>query len=79
MYGKRDADISFDIKRIAGLGNILEAVDETSPAYDLRRLLEENRDNLLGKYIARFAGCEEGSPEYEALCEGVDALLASRG
>lgn len=79
LYGKRDADISFDIKRIAGLGNILEAVDETSPAYDLRRLLEENRDNLLGKYIARFAGCEEGSPVYEALCEGVDALLASRG
>ena len=79
LHGKRDADISFDIKRIADMGNILEAVDETSPAYDLRLLLEENRDNLLGQYIARFAGCEEGSLEYEALCEGVDALLASRG
>lgn len=78
LIGKRDADIIFDTNRIAGLGNILEAVDETSPAYDFPKLLEENRDNLLGQYIARFAGCEEGSLEYEALCEGVEALLSSR-
>lgn len=78
LIGKKDADISFDTKRISGVGNILETVDETSPAYDIPRLMEENRDNLLGQYIACFAGSKEGSLEYEALCEGVDALLSSR-
>ena len=78
MRGKRDSDISFDTNRLQELGNIIEVVDETSPAYDIRRLYEDNRDNLLGQYIGHFAGCGEGSVEYEALCEGIDALLESR-
>ena len=78
LIGKRNPDIIFDTKRIAGLGNILEAADETCPAYDITRLLEENRENLLGQYISHFAGCREGSLEYEALCEGIDAILAGR-
>lgn len=78
IEGKRDTDITFDTKRLASLGNILEVLDKTSPAYDISCLYEENRDNLLGRYIAHFAGCEEGSIEYEALCEGLDALLGSR-
>ena len=79
LHGKRDSDISFDTKRMKELGNILEVIDETSPEYDIRRLYEDNRENLLGQYIGHFAGCGEGSVEYEALCEGVDALLESRG
>ena len=78
LRGKRDADISFHTKRIADIGNILEVIDETSPAYDMRRLYEENRENLLGQYIRCFDGCKEGSVEYEAWCEGVDALLGGR-
>ena len=78
LIGKRNSDVKFDANRIAGLGNILETVDETCPAYDIMRLLEENRENLLGQYISRFAGCREGSLEYEALCEGIDVLLAGR-
>ncbi len=78
LRGKRDPDIIFDTKRLSERGNILETVDRTEPAYDLKRLLEENEDRLLGRFISRFAGCREGSVEYEALCEGVDALLASR-
>lgn len=79
LIGKRDADIIFDRERLQKEGNILEVVDATSPAYDLAALYEENRNNLLGRYIGQFAGCEEGSIEYEALCEGVEALLNSRG
>ena len=59
-------------------GNILEIEDRTSPAYDFERLYRENRDNLIGKYILRFKDCDEGSMEYLALCEGVEALLACR-
>ena len=78
LRGKRDADIRFDTKRMADLGNILEVLDETFPAYDMGQLYEENRGNLLGQYIGHFIGCAEGSLEYEALCEGVSALLESR-
>ena len=79
LSGKRDTDIVFDTKRMEEGQNILEIVDSTSPAYDFEKLYEENRDTILGRYIGRFRGCEEGSVEYQALCEGVDALLGSRG
>ncbi len=79
LTGKRDADIVFDAGRLAEGQNILEIEDRTSPAYDFEKLYEENQDTILGRYIGRFLGCEEGSTEYRALCEGVDALLGSRG
>ena len=63
---------------MTGGRNILEIVDETCPAYDFERLYEENEDTILGRYIGRFRGCREGSVEYQALCEGVEALLGSR-
>lgn len=78
LKGKRDADILFDTKWLEREGNIVEVVDETMPEYDVDRIYAENRENILGKYIEHFYGCEEGSTEYEALCEGLDALLASR-
>lgn len=78
LKGKRDADLSFDLKRLSGEGNILEVADETAPALDFRKLYEENQENLLGKYIRRFSESREDSQEYLALCEGVEALLQSR-
>lgn len=53
---------------------MLEILDETIPAYDFEKLYAENKETLLGRYIEKFAGCEEGSVEYCALCEGVEAL-----
>lgn len=78
LTGSRSADILFDTKRLESAGNITEVVDKTFPAYDISRLYEENKNNILGRYIGHFFGCEEGSAEYEALCEGVEALLDSR-
>ena len=75
LKGKRDPDIIFDTEYLAGRGNILEVLDRTEPDYDIDALLRENRDNLIGRYIGRFEGCVRGSEEYDALCEGLDALL----
>ena len=58
---------------------MLEILDETIPAYDFEKLYAENKETLLGRYIEKFAGCEEGSVEYCALCEGVEALLTETG
>lgn len=76
LRGKRDPDIIFDVGYLAEDGCILAVIDETSPAYDFERLYADNKETLLGRYIEKFAGCEEGSVEYCALCEGVEALLA---
>lgn len=78
LKGRRDPDIVFDTERMKA-GNILEIEDHTSPAYDFERLYRENKENLIGKYILRFEGCDEGSVEYQALCEGIEALLACKG
>ena len=78
LTGSRNEDVLFDTKRLEDAGNITEVVDETFPAYDIPRLYEENRNNILGRYIGHFAGCEEGSVEHEALYEGIEALLGGR-
>lgn len=78
MKGFRDADLLFEPEELMVSGNILGITDETKAAYDMGRLLEENRDNLIGRYIELFDGCEEGSVEEQALYEGVQALLESR-
>lgn len=75
LRGYRDADVEFDTGNMDVYGNILEIEDETRPAYDFETLYEENRENLIGKFIQGFSGCEEGSMEYQALQEGVQALL----
>ena len=53
-------------------------MDKTYPAYDFGRLKEKNRENILGQFIASFEKDEEGSIEYQALCEGVHALMETR-
>lgn len=78
LKGFRDADLAIEPEGLMVSGNILGITDGTRAAYDMNRLSEENRDNLIGKYIGLFDGCEEGSVEEQALYEGVRALLESR-
>ena len=79
LKGGRSSEIFFHTERMKDWGNVLEIVDETHPAYDFDRMLRENEGNLIGAYIAGFAGCTRDSEEYQALCEGVEALLENRG
>lgn len=78
LKGTRNSAICFEMMRMDTEGNILEIVDETHPAYDFDRLYRENAGNLIGRYIERFADCGGDSDMYQALCEGVDALLENR-
>lgn len=78
LKGFRDADVTFDLISSFVGENILEITDETKVAYDMERLRMENEENLIGKYIRLFDGCEAGSVEEQALYEGVQALLENR-
>lgn len=78
LTGYRDPEVVFDLKGMDLFGNIVEIKNHTRPAYDFQKLLGHNKENLLGKYIQSFEGAAPGSVEYEALCEGVAALMESR-
>lgn len=78
LLGYRDPEVRFDTSGMDVYGNILEIRDETCPAYDFERLLAKNRENLLGRYIESFEKFNRDSLEYEALCEGVQALMETR-
>lgn len=70
---------AFDLELSEGLQeaaqNILEVIDETTVALDIEQIHRENKNNLIGKYIETFGSYEEGSLAYQALCEGLRALL----
>lgn len=78
LTGERDPETQFDLEQMDSYGNLIEIADYTAPALDFPGLLARNRDNLLGRYIAEFAQARPGSVEYQALCEGVLALLKTK-
>ena len=78
LKGFRNPDIEFALSNLDEFGNILEVIDKTKPAYQFEKLREENRDNLLGKYIESLADFPRDSVEYMALYEGVEALLETK-
>ena len=78
VTGFRDPDIIFDLEDMDTYGNIIELTDETRPAYEFEKLMDQNQDNLLGQYIKSLKDYEEDSIEYMALCEGVQALMETR-
>lgn len=78
LRGFRAADMTFDVTGMYLPGNVLELTDETEAAYDMERIREENRENIIGKYMELFDGCEEGSVEAAALREGLQALMENR-
>ena len=64
----------------------LDIRDQTRPELDLDQLGEENRENLLGRYISSMqeriqnaADSQEKEMLREALLAGVEALLGSSG
>ena len=78
LTGLRSPDLSLDYSAMDIYGNIIEIVDQTKPAYDFEKLLRLNKDNLIGQFIQSFSGVEESSVEYEALCEGIGALMETK-
>lgn len=78
LKGFRDADIVFDLNQMDIYGNIVEIIDETRPAYELEKLKEQNKDNILGLLIEEWKDADRDSLEYKALCEGIRALLETR-
>ena len=78
LTGSRDPEVAFDLEDMDTLGNIVEITDQTKPAYDFEKLWRQNRDNLIGRYIESFAECPQDGIEYQALCEGIRAIMETK-
>ena len=78
LTGYRDPDIWYELDHMDPYGNVVEITDHTKPAYDLEKLKNENKGNILGQYIESLSGYPADSLEYQALCEGVQALMETR-
>lgn len=78
LKGFRSPELNLDYKAMDIYGNIIEIDDQTKPAYDFEKLLRINKDNLIGHFIQSFSGEEKNSVEYEALCEGISALMETK-
>jgi hypothetical protein len=78
LTGFRDPEVQFDLSERFGFGNVVEIVDETAPAYDFERLMEQNAHNILGYLIRELKDYDRDSVEYGAMCEGVKALVETR-
>lgn len=55
---------------------VYDIIDNTLCEYDMDKLLEENEDNLLGKYIMHFGDADDEISR-KALKYGVEAILAT--
>lgn len=78
LKGYRDPDILFDLDSMDPMGNVIQITDETRPFYDLAKLYRNNQNNLIGKYIESFSKAGKDTVEYEALCQGIRALMETR-
>lgn len=66
----------FDFSRIQNQYNIYEVITEISEEYDLNKVLEENRDNLIGRFIEQLADNYYGDEICKkAVHYGLDVLL----
>ena len=63
-------------ERLKSMGNIVEVLDESRPAYDLGKLHEQYRGTLIGNYIEQFPDSTHRSGvQDKALYHGLQSLL----
>ena len=78
LTGYKEPEILFDLEALDVYGNVTEIEDCTKPAYNMKKLYQQNQDNILGGLIKKLGDSPEESMEYMALCEGVRALMETR-
>ena len=78
LEGFKDPEVYFDLAALDVYGNAVEILDNTKPAYNMKKLYQQNADNILGSLISEWMDYPQDSAEYRALCEGVRALMETR-
>lgn len=76
IQGTRSPGSLLLAERLKSMGNIVEVLDESRPAYDLEKLHEQYRGTLIGDYIEQFPdNGRRPVVQDKALYHGLQALL----
>ncbi|HIW20693.1 MAG TPA: DNA repair exonuclease [Candidatus Dorea intestinavium] len=75
LRGYRQEQISLDLTNFDTMGNIIDLMDDTRPFYNFEKLRKNNQDNIIGKFIEEFIDSDKESIEYEAMIQGITALM----
>lgn len=78
LRGYRSPKLMLMPERLESLGNIVQVIDETRPAYDLIQLQKRYAGTLIGEYIQYFLQKKRSPEEEKALYYGLQALLETR-
>lgn len=78
VVGMLDQDVTLTEKFLASYGNVVRVSMEAQRDYDFVRLMEENRDNMLGIFIRNYWKESMTNEEEKALYYGVKALIDSQ-
>ena len=74
VIGEKDEESTWTKEMLDGIGNIVEVVDNTKVAFDVDKLLEENKTNAIGMFIEKLQNTQQNN---KALEYGLMALLHS--
>lgn len=77
LEGLRGENQEFSLKRLREMGNVVEIIDRTRPAFRLEQLKKEYAGSLIGEYVRHFEGTDS-MLEQKALYYGLEALLDAR-
>lgn len=76
IQGTRSPGSLLLAERLKSMGNIVEVLDESRPAYDLEKLYEQYKGTLIGDYIEQFPdNGRRPVVQDKALYHGLQALL----
>lgn len=76
IQGTRSPGSLLLAERLKTMGNIVEVLDESRPAYDLKKLHEQYKGTLIGDYIEQFTdNGHRPVVEDKALYHGLQSLL----
>ena len=80
LTGYRDPDIQYRLERLEKMGNVVSIKDETLPWFDVERIYQENKENLLGLFIEKVNGMPMDEKRREQILSyGLSAMYHGRG
>jgi DNA repair protein SbcD/Mre11 len=75
LEGYRSPQMEFSAVSLQTLGNILDVLDDTCPAFDFEAIKVQYEGSLIGEYITHFLKKDRTIIENKALYYGLHALL----
>lgn len=78
LEGYTEPDWEYDKNRLLELPQIVDVTEALMPEYDFEKIMREQPDSLLGRYVAKMRKLPQNTISRKALEYGVNALLGHR-